>query len=246
MASEPKEKTPIPGETAEKQKKSVPTAPNPIADWITNRVQVGAKGTTFVLGDWDPEGFNSIWGHHVQAVYLKSTHFSAIEGMVEHEEHEKTREFVAEKLADLAKKQDIIETKEEIITALKNQIADLEERLEATAAKLVKTEELEAATSRVCEEVKLRSEETCRQMSEQLADLRRYLSKFVPHKRFFKVTFGFLCFFSVAVFVDKVFGVRIIEPFWGAIGIALTAAMLVVIYFGMKDAQESVDRAEKS
>jgi len=31
--------------------------------------------------------------------------------------------------------------------------------------------------------------------------------------------------------------VTIVEPFWNAVGIVLSAAMLVVIYFGMKDVE---------
>jgi hypothetical protein len=167
------------------------------------------------------------------------------EGAGEDTEHAKTRGLIVERLADVAKKQDVIDAKDETIKILKDQLRDLEERLGAITEKLVKAEQLEAATSRMCEEVKLRSAETCMQMSEQLTDLRKYLSKFAPHRRFFKVTFGFLLFFSVAVFVNSVFGVRIIEPFWGAIGIPLTAAMLVVIYFGMTDAEESAHDVEK-
>jgi hypothetical protein len=82
-------------------------------------------------------------------------------------------------------------------------------------------------------------------MNEQLADLRKYLSRFTPHRRFFKVTFGFLCFFSVTMLANSVFGVKIIEPFWGAIGLGVTAAMLIVIFFGMRDVQQQSHHSEK-
>jgi len=248
MPSEPKEKNPIPEERSEEHEKSAPMPQVTFADWMVvnnpGRVKLNLK-TGYFVSDFEA-GRNAFWTQFGSPVHLESNlNFPATESAGEHEEHEKTREFVAEKLEYLAKKQDIIETKEEIIKALKNQIADLERRVQTTTENLVKTQDLEAATNRVCEEVKRQSEKTCRRMSEELANLREYLSKFAPHRRFFKVTFGFLCFFSAAVFINSVFGIRIIEPFWGAIGIALTAAMLVVIYFGMKDTRESLDRTGK-
>ena len=164
---------------------------------------------------------------------------------VEHDEHEKTRELIAEKLEDLAKKEDVILAKEEIIERLEIQLRNLQESLEKATAELAKSKDLEICATRLSEEVRKQGEATRMAMTEKIADLQRYLSKFAPQRRFFKVTFGFFSFFVVSMLIGSLFGIRIVEPFWGAIGIALTAAMLVVIYFGMKDIEERMHRPEK-
>jgi hypothetical protein len=186
---------------------------------------------------------SSLLGHYNESVFTSI--FAGAEVSEEHGEHEKTRELIAEKLEDLAKKQDVIEAKAEIIKALENEIANLRERLNGAMADLVRSKELEACASRLCAEVKTQSEETRKCMSAELADLRTYLSKFAPHRRFFKVTFGFLAFFSVAMLINIIFKVKIIEPFWDVIGMGLTIAMLIVIYFGMKDTEQMSGRMGK-
>jgi hypothetical protein len=153
------------------------------------------------------------------------------------EEHEKTRQLITEKLATLPQREDLINARDETIRELSNQIANLQLQLETTAAELAKSRELEACTNRLCDKIRLENEETRRCVNGEVADLRAYLSKFAPHKRFFRVTFGILCFFSVALILYSSFGMRIVDPFWAAIGLGLSAATLIVIYFGMKDTE---------
>jgi hypothetical protein len=242
MASEPEDKTSIPDETLEEQEKSVSTKSDPPTFRLRARIRAERKSTQvghILPGDWGQMNYVAhAWEPFLQGnvFTIKSTQVTEVAAQVE--EHKKTREFISEKLSDLANKQDIIETKEEIIKTLKSQIADLNTRLEATTKDLAKTQELEAAASRVCEEVRWQSEESRRQLSEHLTDLRKYLSKFAPHRRFFRVTFGFFFFFCITMLVHSFFAITIIEPFWDAIGMGLTMAMLIVIYFGMRDAQD--------
>lgn len=51
------------------------------------------------------------------------------------------------------------------------------------------------------------------------------------------MTFGFFSFFVLTMLANSLLRVTIVEPFWNAVGIVLSAAMLVVIYFGMKDVE---------
>jgi hypothetical protein len=163
-----------------------------------------------------------------------------------HEEHERTRELITEKLSTLADKHDVIIAKEEIIWNLERRITDLEERLKASTEELAKTREVEECEKRMIGELRVESKATRDAMSAELADLRRYLSKFAPHKRFLRVTSAFLLFFSASMLVNSAFGIRIIEPFWGAIGVGLSLAMLVVIYFGMKDVESGPTGSERN
>jgi len=155
-----------------------------------------------------------------------------------HGEHEKTRELIIEKLTSLAQKKDVVHAKEEIIQSLTEQIRDLRERLQTATAELAKSRELEAATTRLCEKVRCESELTRERMSGDLAELRQYLSKFAPHRRFFKVTFGFFFFFAASLLLATCLGIDIVEPFWASVGVGVTLAILVVVYFGMKDTEK--------
>jgi hypothetical protein len=146
------------------------------------------------------------------------------------QEHRKTRELISEKLSDLAQKQDLIEAKQEIISTL-------ERRIEELTGDLARSRDLVASTKEICDRVRSEAEETRTALSREVADLQRYLSKFAPHRRFFKFTFGFFGFFLVSLIADQIFRVRIVTPFWNAVGIMITTAMLIVIYFGMKDVQ---------
>jgi hypothetical protein len=238
MSNESDEITPVPDSMSvpqEDERSPMRGAPA----WVASR-RFRRKATSS-LSDFIHGDLEGVFVPHANIVDFRPSEVSG-----EHQEHQKTRELIGEKLADLAKKQDIIQAKEEIIGSLENQIRDLQRCLEERTAELAKTQELEACSARLCQEVRSQSEETRRCMGTELSDLRIYLSKFAPHKRFFRVTFGFLFFFSVAMFVNSVFGVRIIEPFWGATGIGVTAAMLVVIYFGMNDTEDSDSHAGKS
>ena len=85
-----------------------------------------------------------------------------------HEEHQKTRELISEKLSDLAQKQDVIEAKKGIIAALQSRIDQLEARLMESNAELAKSKELEACSNRLCEQVRLQSDETRELMSKEL------------------------------------------------------------------------------
>jgi hypothetical protein len=162
------------------------------------------------------------------------------------EEHEKTRELITEKIAVLAEKKDIIEARDQTIATLTKQIEDLQRRLESTMADLATARELEECSKQVCDKVRSESEETRDALTRELADLRRYLSKFAPYKRFFRVTFGSLCFFAVSLVIDFAFKVRIVEPFWGVVGAGFSAAMLLVVYFGMKDAEDPPPSGRKN
>jgi hypothetical protein len=152
-----------------------------------------------------------------------------------HEEHERTRQLISEKLAQLPQREDLLHAKEETIRELSGRIRELQTQLESTAADLVKSRELEACTTKLCDQIRIESEGTRTHLSHELMELRAYLSKFAPHKRFFRVTFGLLCFFLVSLIVYSTSGIRILEPFWAIIGVVLGVAMLIVIYFGMRD-----------
>lgn len=154
-----------------------------------------------------------------------------------HEEYEKTRQLISDKLAQLPQREDLLNAKEEIIGELSDRIKDLQSRLETTAAELAKSRELEECTTKLCDKICREHEETRQHLDRQLSDLRKYLSKFAPHRRFFRVTFGLLCLFSVSLIIYSTIGIRIIEPFWAVVGVLMSSAMLIVIYFGMKDAQ---------
>ncbi len=193
-----------------------------------------APGKTSVPGDEriTIRGFSGLtFPFNNDVVYIGRT-------SAESEEHEKTLQLITDKLAALPQREDLINAKEEIIKELSGRIENLQLQLEMTAAELAKSKELEACTIRLCDQIRLESEETRKHMTEELSDLRTYLSKFAPHKRFFRVTFGFLCFFGVAQLLHSLFGIEIVKPFWGTVGAVLSAAMLIVIYFGMKDAQD--------
>jgi len=154
-----------------------------------------------------------------------------------HEEHEKTRQLISERLAELPQREDLLNAKEEMIGELSDRIKELQSQLEKATADLVKTQELEVCTKTLCDQIRLENEETRQHMDQELTELRVYLSKFAPHRRFFRVTFGLLCLFSVSLIIFSAFGVKIVEPFWAAVGVVLSSAMLIVIYFGMKDDQ---------
>ena len=139
------------------------------------------------------------------------------------QEHEKTRQLITEKL--------------EALEELSAQIKNLEAQLLLATADLAKSRELEACTTRVCNEIRLENEKTRQALNEQLLDLRTHLSRLAPHKRFFRITFGILCFLAASVLTNSLWGIRIVEPLWAAAGLFLSAAMLIVIYFGMKDIQ---------
>jgi hypothetical protein len=139
------------------------------------------------------------------------------------QEHEKTRQLISEKLEALEK--------------LSAQIKNLETQLLMATADLAKSRELEACTTRVCNEIRLENEKTRHALNEQLLDLRTHLSKLAPHKRFFRLAFGILCFFAISLTANSLWGIRIVEPLWAAAGMFLSSAMLIVIYFGMKDVQ---------
>jgi hypothetical protein len=155
------------------------------------------------------------------------------------EEHVKTRELITEKLASLAEKKDILHAKEEIIQSLTERLRGLQMRLDESTSELVKSRELEACANLLCDKIKRENEGTQELMRREVADLRNYLSKFAPARRFFKVTFGFFLFFVVTLLLYMSLGIKIVEPFWGAIGIGLTLAILVVVYFGMEDTRKN-------
>jgi hypothetical protein len=150
-------------------------------------------------------------------------------------EHEKTRQLISEKLAVLANREDLLRVKEDTIGQLSAQIESLRLQLDAAVSELAKTRDLEETSRLVCETVRLEHEATRERMSTQIRDLQNYLEKFTPPRRFFRVTFGILSFFCTSVILSSWLGVRIVEPFWALVGMVLSAAMLLVIYLGMRD-----------
>jgi len=252
MTSKDKGETPEQKESVEVEGDAVSSSPSGVFKWARHR-RIKLKGSPLtesltagpIFGTvrWD-QTLGDLQDWSDQAVKYKSVtvgnifHGTTFESVDVHEEHKKTRELISEKLADLAQKKDVIDAKEEIIEALKDRINELGERLIEANAEIAKTRELEVCAQRLCEEIRIESEETRNLLSKDLSDLRRYLSKFAPHRRFFRVTFGFLCFFLLTMLSNSVLHVRIVEPFWNFVGIVLTVFMLVVIYFGMKDVQE--------
>jgi hypothetical protein len=124
-----------------------------------------------------------------------------------------------------------------VIRELKEAKASLTENLSAVTAELATARGLEAAAKQMCESVRCESEETRRQMRQELAGLRAYLEKFTPHRRFFRATLGFFIFFAASISLKALLGVTIVESPWAPVGIIFTSAMLIVIYFGKKDDQ---------
>jgi hypothetical protein len=236
----------VAGKTSEEQEEQTSvqlTASKTIRAWAANRRLLKKSGThiLFVSTDSDiAKSRSAMPDWTTMAVEPLSSLRDPLSAITvdSHSEHEKTREFITEKLSDLAEKQDIILAKNEIIGSLKERIAELENALAAASADLASVHELQECTSRICENIKSESEETRTHLTRELADLRQYLSKFAPYKRFFRVTFGLFCFFGMSLLTDYTFRVEIVKPFWSVVGVVLTTAMLVVIYFGKKDADE--------
>src|SRR6185437_3644422 len=87
-------------------------------------------------------------------------------------EHEKTRQFISDKLAALPQREDLLRAKEETIDALSAEIGELKVQLNAATAELAKSKELEAHGQLLCEQIRAQHTETREQFCNELAELR--------------------------------------------------------------------------
>lgn len=118
-------------------------------------------------------------------------------------EHEHTRELFIEKFSELAKNEDLLRAKDQIIAETRAQSREIQERF-----------------------------------AEQIMELQSQLGRFLPHMRVFKTAFYFACLFLGSIFVDLLFNIKIIQPFWAALGAAISAGFIGMSYFMYLDWQE--------
>ena len=211
---------------SESMKKAKPDIPQQTDDVA----EVLRDDTTLIVAKYTPSSVDNIWSFGSDAIFdlskrekmgevydLFAQRRKEITVVADAAEHEKTRMLISEKLEEVAKKDDVIQAKEEIIASLNKQVEELENELKA---------------------IRHESSESL----QELRELRRCLEHFAPPKRFFRVTLGFFLFFLLSQIFGFALGLRIVDPFWANTGVVITALILVVIYFAKNEIDERLNR----
>lgn len=171
-------------------------------------------------------------GSHLPQYYADAPLFQLEEvpDREEHESpsgHEKTRLLVTEQ-----------------IDSLHRRISELETSLKEKMAEPARSREVQACAERLSETIKSESEQTRSKLEEEICDLKKYLEKFSPNKRFFKSALAFFCFFWFCEVTYSLFSVEIVRPFWGMLGLTITTCMLIVIYFGKRESDSKKPKTD--
>lgn len=150
----------------------------------------------------------------------------------EESEHEITRQHVSEKIdelsAELAKKEDLIKLKDEIIEKVQKES-------DALSAELAKTDDIIKAKEEIIEKVEKESKEIQQYLEEKIAGLQESLSRFLPYKRMFRGSFYLLMFFLFSVLSEILLGITIVATSWAWLGVSISAAFLLMSYFSFLD-----------
>lgn len=125
---------------------------------------------------------------------------------IEKSEHSITRQHISDKIDELAKKEDLIKIKDEIIDKIQTESAETKKHLE-----------------------------------EQITDLKQCLSRYLPHKRTFRMSFYFTSIFSISIISNILFDIQIIHPFWAAIGLFVSCGFLIMSYFFFLDWKKGIN-----
>jgi hypothetical protein len=114
--------------------------------------------------------------------------------------------------------------------------AEHERTRELFIEKLEKCEDLISSRSGdIIEKIELESNAIQRKLEEQVLELQNSLARFLPHIRVFKTAFYFTSFFLTSIFVDLLLDVKIVQPFWAALGATISFGFIVMAYFMFRD-----------
>jgi hypothetical protein len=139
------------------------------------------------------------------------------------EEGEKTRQFISEKIEylkdELSNKTDLLEAQKEIIQKITDESKEIRRVLKQEIVELT---------------------EQITDMNLQIAGLQSNVSRFLPHKRVYRVSVYFVTFFLISIIFQNILGIKVMDNLWEWVGLAISTSFLCMSYFMFLDWKETI------
>ena len=93
----------------------------------------------------------------------------------------------------------------------------------------------------IIKNIRAESAETQKHLEEQIEGLKQCLSRYLPYKRTFRMSFYFTTMFSVSWLSYTFFDIQIIHPFWSFLGMLVSCGFLIMSYFLFLDWKKGIN-----
>jgi len=107
----------------------------------------------------------------------------------------------------------------------------ISEKFQDLSAQVATKDDIIRSKEEIIANIKKESLATQEKLLTEIEELKYVLSRFLPHKRAFRLSLYFVILFLFFMFCELLFNVQIINKFWGSVGLSVSGGFLVMSYF---------------